>query len=121
MTQKCLSEDQIMQYLERLELEEASNEDILNLGEDVTVLFEEVKERTTREVSSEDEEDLEDIGGPSCSFITPPLTTSHVDAVAVPDASHSVAGITTYAIPNGATDTEKETTVRTRGHLRLTR
>lgn len=55
MTQKNLSEEQIWKYLEELELEEAGEEGIVDLGEDVTITFQEVNEHTTRGKSSEDE------------------------------------------------------------------
>lgn len=47
MTQKNLSEEHIWKYLEELELEEAGEEGIVDLGEDVTITFQEVNEHTT--------------------------------------------------------------------------
>ncbi|KAK3894878.1 hypothetical protein Pcinc_001374 [Petrolisthes cinctipes] len=120
MAKSKLSEDQIMAYLEQLENEEMSEDDIVDLGDDVTITWEEVR--------SEDEVDQDDTGGPSYypttrphvtpppfTPVTPPPTTSHVDAVVMPSTSHSaIAETTTPVTPTGASRAEAETTSTSR-------
>ena len=115
MASRSLGDNEIQKYLEELELEKACEEGFVDLGEDVTITFEEVNERTAREEGSEDEVYQEEAEGLFC-FPTTPLpvtltpTTSHVDSVASPVTSPCVdVGYTTPA-----TGTEQEAAVHIR-------